>query len=182
MAICKQLYPVTLTINLFTGITGILTQPIRILLKCNGSLIRWVTEIHELCSVDRSILNDRGYVLFMATHLQGSHCDFYQHLRGGSDDKKCAILIDPNSIKCLLISTYMNDIFWWLSSDMRFVRCLVPTYFKIYNVFSPFNHSMLKYNPLPTRSYKWFDQNRPKSLYSTFLNFASRVSGGEIFI
>ena len=52
-------------------------------------------------------------------------------------------------------------------------RWVFLTCFKVYNVFPPFNYSILKYNLLPACLYKWFGQNKTTSIYSTFLIFPS---------
>ena len=61
-------------------------------------------------------------------------------------------------------------------------RWVLPSYYKIYNSFSPFNHSMLKYNLFRTCLCNWFGQNKSASIYSTFINFPSQVAHGEILI
>ena len=72
---------------------------------------------------------------------------------------------------------YTNDIFQLLSSDMTFGALGV-----IIKSTTFFNHSMLKYNLFPTCLYNLFGLNKSASIYSTFLNFSSRVAHGEILI
>ena len=71
-----------------------------------------------------------------------------------------------------IIGLYTNYIFWLLSSDTTFGALGSPKLLKIYNIFPPFNHSMLEYNLFSTCLYNWFVQNKFASIFSTFLNFS----------